>query len=50
MVGAQRFVELCQELEKKHGPRFTPPKLLLDIAATDETFYRRFRTPRKQAA
>jgi 3-hydroxyacyl-CoA dehydrogenase/enoyl-CoA hydratase/3-hydroxybutyryl-CoA epimerase len=50
MVGAQRFVELCQELEKKHGPRFTPPKLLLDIAATDETFYRRFAPPRKQAA
>ena len=50
MMGAKRFVELCQGLEKKHGPRFTPPKLLLDMAAKDETFYRRFAPPRKQAA
>ena len=50
MMGAKRFVELCQALEKKHGPRFAPPKLLLDMAAKDETFYRRFAPPRKQAA
>jgi 3-hydroxyacyl-CoA dehydrogenase/enoyl-CoA hydratase/3-hydroxybutyryl-CoA epimerase len=50
MMGTKRFVELCQALEKKHGPRFAPPKLLLDMAAQDETFYRRFAPPRKQAA
>ena len=50
MMGARRFVELCQALEKKHGPRFAPPKLLLEMAAKDETFYRRFAPPRKQAA
>jgi 3-hydroxyacyl-CoA dehydrogenase/enoyl-CoA hydratase/3-hydroxybutyryl-CoA epimerase len=50
MMGAKRFVELCQALEKKYGARFAPPKLLLDMAAKDETFYRRFAPPRKQAA
>jgi 3-hydroxyacyl-CoA dehydrogenase/enoyl-CoA hydratase/3-hydroxybutyryl-CoA epimerase len=50
MMGAKRFVELCQALEKKHGPRFAPPQLLLDMAAKDETFYRRFPPPRKRAA
>jgi 3-hydroxyacyl-CoA dehydrogenase/enoyl-CoA hydratase/3-hydroxybutyryl-CoA epimerase len=50
MMGAKRFVELCQALEKKHGPRFAPPKLLLEMAAKDETFYRRFAPPRKRAA
>jgi len=50
MLGAKRFVALCQDLEKKYGPRFAPPKLLLDMAAKDETFYQRFAPPRKQAA
>jgi 3-hydroxyacyl-CoA dehydrogenase/enoyl-CoA hydratase/3-hydroxybutyryl-CoA epimerase len=50
MLGARRFVALCQDLEKKYGPRFAPPKLLLDMAAKDETFYERFAPPRKQAA
>jgi 3-hydroxyacyl-CoA dehydrogenase/enoyl-CoA hydratase/3-hydroxybutyryl-CoA epimerase len=50
MMGAKRFVELCQALEKKFGARFAPPKLLLDMAAKNETFYQRFAPPRKQAA
>jgi len=50
MLGTKRFVELCQALEKKHGPRFKPPKLLLDMAAKGETFYGRFAPPRRQAA
>jgi 3-hydroxyacyl-CoA dehydrogenase/enoyl-CoA hydratase/3-hydroxybutyryl-CoA epimerase len=50
MLGARRFLALCQDLEKKYGPRFAPPKLLLDMAAKDETFYERFAPPRKQAA
>ena len=28
MMGTKRFVDLCKRLEKKHGPRFEPPKLL----------------------
>ena len=42
MVGTKAFVELCRKLEAKHGPRFKPPQLLIDMAARDETFYGRF--------
>ena len=49
MRGTKKFVELCQRLEKKYGARFAPPKLLLDMAATDDRFYRRF-PPDKKAA
>jgi 3-hydroxyacyl-CoA dehydrogenase / enoyl-CoA hydratase / 3-hydroxybutyryl-CoA epimerase len=42
MMGSKRFVELCRRLERKHGPRFKPPKLLLDMAAKGDTFYGRF--------
>ena len=45
-MGTKTFVELCQKLEKKYGPRFAPPKLLLDMAAKGETFYSRFAPPK----
>lgn len=48
-MGTKKFVELCQKLEKKYGSRFTPPKLLIDMAAKGETFYTRF-APKKMAA
>jgi 3-hydroxyacyl-CoA dehydrogenase/enoyl-CoA hydratase/3-hydroxybutyryl-CoA epimerase len=48
-MGTKKFVELCQKLEKKYGSRFTPPKLLIDMAAKGETFYVRF-APKKLAA
>ena len=48
-MGTKKFVELCQKLEKKYGSRFTPPKLLIDMAAKNETFYVRF-APKKLAA
>jgi 3-hydroxyacyl-CoA dehydrogenase/enoyl-CoA hydratase/3-hydroxybutyryl-CoA epimerase len=50
MMGTKRFVELCKALEKKHGPRFKPNRLLLDMAAKNDTFYRRFPPPRRQEA
>jgi 3-hydroxyacyl-CoA dehydrogenase/enoyl-CoA hydratase/3-hydroxybutyryl-CoA epimerase len=51
MMGAKRFVELCKKLEKAHGARFKPSKLLLDMAGKGDTFYRRFAPGRqKQAA
>ncbi len=50
MVGTTRFVELCRALEKKHGPRFAPNKLLLDMAKTDDTFYHRFAPPKRKEA
>jgi 3-hydroxyacyl-CoA dehydrogenase/enoyl-CoA hydratase/3-hydroxybutyryl-CoA epimerase len=40
-MGAKAFVELCQTLQAKHGDRFAPPKLLVDMAASGETFYGR---------
>ena len=40
---------LCQRLEKKHGARFAPPKLLVEMARNGDSFYRRF-APGKKAA
>ncbi|MCA3563306.1 MAG: enoyl-CoA hydratase/isomerase family protein [Methylocystis sp.] len=48
-MGAKAFAALCKELEKKHGPRFKPNKLLVEMAAKGETFYGRM-AGRKQAA
>jgi 3-hydroxyacyl-CoA dehydrogenase/enoyl-CoA hydratase/3-hydroxybutyryl-CoA epimerase len=47
-MGAKAFVELCRNLQAKHGDRFSPPKMLLDMAASGETFYGR--AAAKQAA
>ena len=49
MMGTKRFVKLCQGLEKKYGSRFAPSMLLLDMAKSDDSFYRRF-APGKKAA
>jgi 3-hydroxyacyl-CoA dehydrogenase/enoyl-CoA hydratase/3-hydroxybutyryl-CoA epimerase len=49
MMGPKRFVALCERLAKKYGPRFNPPKILLDLAAKGETFYGRF-APKARAA
>ena len=38
-VGVAKFVQECDALAKKYGDRFTPPKLLRDMAAKGETFY-----------
>jgi 3-hydroxyacyl-CoA dehydrogenase/enoyl-CoA hydratase/3-hydroxybutyryl-CoA epimerase len=48
-MGTKKFVELCHKLEAKYGSRFTPPKLLIEMAAKGETFYGRF-PPKKVAA
>ena len=40
-MGAKTFVELCQSLQAKHGDRFAPPKILLDMASSGGTFYGR---------
>jgi 3-hydroxyacyl-CoA dehydrogenase / enoyl-CoA hydratase / 3-hydroxybutyryl-CoA epimerase len=51
MMGTARFVAMCEELAAGHGPRFAPSKLLLDMAAKNETFYGRFAPrPRDKAA
>ena len=48
-MGTKKFVDLCHKLEAKYGSRFTPPKLLEEMAAKGETFYGRF-PPKKAAA
>jgi 3-hydroxyacyl-CoA dehydrogenase/enoyl-CoA hydratase/3-hydroxybutyryl-CoA epimerase len=48
-MGTKNFVELCHKLEAKYGSRFTPPKLLEEMATKGETFYGRF-PPKKFAA
>lgn len=48
MMGAKAFVELCDALETKYGPRFKAPALLRDMAVKGETFYGRF-APKKAA-
>ena len=42
MMGTPAFLELCKKLQKKHGPRFKPNKLIIEMAAKDEKFYQRF--------
>jgi 3-hydroxyacyl-CoA dehydrogenase/enoyl-CoA hydratase/3-hydroxybutyryl-CoA epimerase len=49
-MGAKRFVELCKSLEKACGARFKPAKLLTDMAAKDDSFYRRFAPHANRAA
>ncbi len=41
-MGTKAFVTLCRDFTKRHGERFKPSKLLLDMAKKDETFYGRF--------
>ncbi|HEY6834487.1 MAG TPA: 3-hydroxyacyl-CoA dehydrogenase NAD-binding domain-containing protein [Pseudolabrys sp.] len=46
----KKFVELCRRFEAKFGDRFTPNKLLLDLAEKNETFYGRFAPIKKKEA
>lgn len=39
-IGTAKFVEECDRMAAKYGPRFTPPKLLRDMAAKGESFYK----------
>ncbi len=41
ILGAGRAVEICEGLAARHGPRFEPPRLLRDMAATGGSFYGR---------
>jgi 3-hydroxyacyl-CoA dehydrogenase/enoyl-CoA hydratase/3-hydroxybutyryl-CoA epimerase len=38
-VGIEAFVKTCDDLARKHGPRFAPPQMLRDMAARGESFY-----------
>jgi 3-hydroxyacyl-CoA dehydrogenase/enoyl-CoA hydratase/3-hydroxybutyryl-CoA epimerase len=49
-MGTKAFVALCNQLAKAHGDRFKPCKLLIDMAKTSDTFYRRFPPQKRPAA
>ncbi len=38
-MGAKAFVALCEKLVAKHGERFKPAQIVVDMAASGETFY-----------
>jgi 3-hydroxyacyl-CoA dehydrogenase/enoyl-CoA hydratase/3-hydroxybutyryl-CoA epimerase len=40
-MGAPAFVELCRRLQKRHGARFKPAKLLVRMAKSSDSFYGR---------
>jgi 3-hydroxyacyl-CoA dehydrogenase/enoyl-CoA hydratase/3-hydroxybutyryl-CoA epimerase len=40
-MGAKRFVDVCRRLQEKHGDRFAPPALLVELAQSGGTFYGR---------
>jgi 3-hydroxyacyl-CoA dehydrogenase/enoyl-CoA hydratase/3-hydroxybutyryl-CoA epimerase len=48
-MGAKKFVAQCEDYAKRFGDRFTPNKLLREMADKNQTFYSRF-APVKQAA
>src|SRR6267154_2127872 len=48
MMGTKRFVALCERLAAKHGPRFAPSRLLVDMAVRNESFYGRFTPGRSE--
>jgi 3-hydroxyacyl-CoA dehydrogenase / enoyl-CoA hydratase / 3-hydroxybutyryl-CoA epimerase len=48
-MGAKAFVDLCKSLQDKHGDRFAPPRILLDMASSGETFYGRAAGAKKAA-
>jgi 3-hydroxyacyl-CoA dehydrogenase/enoyl-CoA hydratase/3-hydroxybutyryl-CoA epimerase len=41
-IGATEFVATARRLQRKYGAAFRAPKLLLDMAEKDDSFYRRF--------
>jgi 3-hydroxyacyl-CoA dehydrogenase / enoyl-CoA hydratase / 3-hydroxybutyryl-CoA epimerase len=49
IIGAEKAVAICDGLEKAHGARFAPPKLLREMAKKGETFYGRFGSSAKAA-
>ena len=49
-MGTKAFVALCNKLAAKCGPRFKPPKLLVEMAEKGESFYGRFPPPKAQKA
>ena len=49
-MGTKAFVALCRDFAKRHGARFAPCKLLVDMAKKGDTFYGRFPPQAPKAA
>ncbi len=49
-MGTKAFVALCEDLAARHGERFKPNALLVDMAKKGETFYGRFPPGQKMVA
>jgi 3-hydroxyacyl-CoA dehydrogenase / enoyl-CoA hydratase / 3-hydroxybutyryl-CoA epimerase len=49
-MGTPAFVALCRDFAKRHGGRFAPCKLLVDMAKKGDTFYGRFPAQAPKAA
>lgn len=49
-MGAANFAALCERLASKYGERFTPPRIVLEMAQSNETFYGRFAPPPQHPA
>jgi len=49
-MGTKGFVALCRDFAKRHGARFAPCKLLVDMAKKGDTFYGRFPPQAPKAA
>ena len=50
ILGAGKAVEICDRLTAAHGPRFTTPALLRELAVSGDSFYGRFGDGRGLAA
>ncbi|MFS4437291.1 3-hydroxyacyl-CoA dehydrogenase NAD-binding domain-containing protein [Paracoccaceae bacterium GXU_MW_L88] len=50
IIGAEKAVEICDQLTASEGPRFEAPQLLRDLAKAGETFYGRYGDGSKAAA
>src|SRR5258707_747627 len=50
MMGTKRFVALCERLAAKHRSPCAPSRLLVDMAARNESFYGRFAPGRSEKA
>jgi 3-hydroxyacyl-CoA dehydrogenase / enoyl-CoA hydratase / 3-hydroxybutyryl-CoA epimerase len=50
MMGTKAFADLCAALAQKHGSRFAPSRLIVEMAAKGESFYGRFAPARRAAA
>jgi 3-hydroxyacyl-CoA dehydrogenase/enoyl-CoA hydratase/3-hydroxybutyryl-CoA epimerase len=48
-MGVKNFVELCNDLAQTCGERFTPSKLLVDMANRGDSFYGRFAPAKRKA-